>query len=121
MTAAELTAAPARVGPHTPGIAGKLVDRGRPRLGEVRPRTAPYRVGGDDTPRLVAPLRSPLRRFPVVLVSPDLDTGRPLVAPADLTSRPSGLAVVAELAASDATFALEEAVGRAYGSSGAAP
>lgn len=114
MSAAEFSIFPATFEIGTPRIVRDLVRKGSAYLGDANLLNQSYLLNSRNISDLFSLLTSDLRRFPVIVVSPDPETENPLIDCQKLAEQVSGLAVVVNVAA-DTTNDLCDMLGREFG------
>jgi hypothetical protein len=119
MSGIEFNVLPAMFNVFTPAIVRTLVTSRRGRLHGIELGAYPRIIGHGEVPGFADLLFNQDRRIPVIAISPDRETGRPIVDGDKLARELSGLAIIAILK-SDATFPLTDAVGKALGCFGGA-
>lgn len=103
---------PAQFSFGSPGVIRTLCSEQTVFVGEMRVQATAYPLESNGTSDLIALLTNPVRRLPIVLVTPYANGDENLVDAERLARRLAGVAVVVNTVDTDATWALADELGR---------
>lgn len=109
---ADYLVAPAFFSVGAPSVVRTICERNRVCVGDMQLMAAVYPLALEGVDDFLELLRSPLRRLPVILVTPFANGDHNEIRATELASKLAGVAVVAEADTPDTTRALSEKIGR---------
>ena len=103
---------PSQVMISAPQVIRTLCERSRVTVGQMRILAAPYRLNASELDEFLKLLRSPLRKLPLIFLSPYANGDKNLIDPITIASRLAGVSIVVEASDPEVTWEVSNTLGR---------